>query len=98
METAQMIGEAANTINPFALSGSLWIVWFLIGIAFLWVELIHKASVGSLSIAAIITVFSSFFVSASSQLLVFCFFAAVIYMAEHVRKEHHEKLKHHYIH
>lgn len=99
METAQVVGQMVNTPEgPFALMSAMWIAWFLIGIFFLWVDLVHKVSLGSLSIAAVITVFVSFFTPVSSQVLVFCFFAAMIYVGAHVRKEHHQKLRHYYVH
>ena len=74
------------------------IIWFLIGILFLWADLVHKVSLGSLSIAAVVAIFASFFLPVSSQVLVFGFSAAVLYVGAHARKEHHQKLRHYYVH
>jgi len=98
METTQLLEHTVNGWSPFTLAGSLWIVWFLIAIAFIWADLVHKVSWGALSIAAVITIFASFFVPVSSQLLVFCFFAAAIYVGTVVRREHHQKPRHYYVH
>jgi hypothetical protein len=84
--------------NPFGMGGLMWIVWFALGIFLVWIDLVHKVQVASLSIAAFITVFSPFFVPVSSQVLIFAFFSALIYMGKHVHKEHHAHLKHFYIH
>ena len=80
------------------LSDSLWIAWFLVGISFLWVDLAYKVRLGNLSIAAFVTVWTSFFVPLASQLLVFCFIAGIIVAAEHAHKGHQSRLKHHFVH
>ena len=61
MET-QVIETVRNAgMDPFSIKGSLWILWFIIGISVLWLDLVRKIHLGFLSIAAFMTVFASFF-------------------------------------
>jgi hypothetical protein len=85
-------------MNPFSLAGSFWIFWFLIVIVLAFVELIYKKEVGTFSVAAFVTIFPSFFVPTSSQVLIFSFFTMLIFVSSHVRKEHHSRLRQNYLH
>lgn len=99
MESTQIIEQVSNApINPFSLTGSMWIVWFLIGISALWLDLFRKVHLGILSIAAFITVFSSFFYPLSSQLLVFGFFGLTLTAGDHAHKQHQQRMKHMFVH
>ena len=99
METAQTIEHISNApIGMFSLEGSLWIAWFIVGIAALWLDLMKKVHLGLLSIAAFITVFSSFFFSPSSQILIFGFLSLVFTVAEHAHKQHQQRMKHTFVH
>jgi len=91
----QFIDQAA--INPFSFEGSMWIGWLLIGVAALWLDLLHKARLGSVGVAAFVAVFSSFWMSLSSQILIFVFLSVVLSIAGRVNAKH-STLKHHFIH
>ena len=68
MESTQIIERlASGAMNPFSFEGSLWVVWFLIGIATLWLDLSKRVHLGLLSIAAFVAVFTSFALPVSSQ-------------------------------
>jgi hypothetical protein len=91
-------GVLHSSTDPFSFQGMLWIVWILVGIFLVWIDLKHKVRVGHLSIAALITVLSSFYVAVPSQVLVFCFLSSVSLVAGHARKEHLQKFRHYYVH
>ena len=99
METTQVIEHIRNApIAPFTLEGSLWVFWFILGIALLWFDLSRKVQVGFLSVAAFIAVFASFYVPLSSQSLVFAFFATAFIAGKCVHKAHQKKTKHIFVH
>ena len=99
MESTQIIEHMSNApINPFSIAGSMWIVWFLIGISMLLIDLTRKINLGLLSIAAFIAVFASFHYTVSSQVLVFGFFGLALTVAEHAHRQHQARMKHWFIH
>jgi hypothetical protein len=91
-------GALHSSMDPFTFQGTLWMVWFLIGIVLVWVDLKHKIRLGHLSFAALVTVLSSFYVALPSQILIFCFLSSVSLVAGHARKEHLLKFRHYYVH
>ncbi len=99
MGTNEVIQHISNVpINPFAWQEALWALWFVIGIGVLWLDLTRKIHLGFLSIAAFMTVFASFIMPFSSQMLVFGFFGAAFTAAEHAHRQHQERTKHVFVH
>jgi hypothetical protein len=99
MESTQIIEHISNApINPFSITGSMWIVWFLVGILVLWIDLTRKVNLGLLSIAAFIAVFTSFHYAVSSQVLVFGFFGLALTVADHAHKQHQARMKRWFVH
>jgi hypothetical protein len=99
METSEVIQHFSSVpIDPLSWQGALWALWLALGIGALWLDLARKIHLGFLSIAAFVTVFVSFFMPFSSQVLVFGFFGAAFTAAEHAHKQHQARTKYMFVH
>ena len=97
MEMTHTFNMAQVAPSLFTVEGLMWMTWLVVGIIAIWMDLMRKYHLGFVGLAAFVTVFASFSIPLSAQVLLFAFLSATLAAAEKIHLKH-SKLKHHFVH